>query len=1104
MATEALTDFPAQLETLFHQGALGRLTDGELLGRFLDGNAQGAEAAFATLVERHAPMVMRVCRGALTIHDAEDAAQAVFLVLARRARSLRRGGSAASWLYGVARRVAARARRDAARRLKHERRRAEMAASHTQAPGLSDSGEGIYDEIDALPEIYRSAIVLCYLEGLSHEQAARSIGCPLRTLQSRLLRARERLRSRLARRGVSLPAALPPLANAVPPSAAWVKATAGAARVFAAGQSPLATAGASAASVSLARLTLRAAVHVPGLIAGAILAAGFALVVVTAARDGGKTDPPPALPQAGPPAIAAPSDRDPKNRTLVLQVVDRASRAPIEGAEVQVQTETGARAGLGGDPALFARSATDRDGRYTIEFPPALPVEIYVTARKRGYADRGYAPFAVPGGKAIPRSHTIEMERGVAIGGVVKDRRGGPIAGASVLITARAGVELSPDYSYLRDVRVTTDPQGRWRFGEMPTGWTMVYLQVTHPDYVPSRMLRDFRQPGDLLLKAKKAESILEEGLPLAGTVVDDRGRPIAGASVGLGADRRIRDRSFPSVATDAAGRFRFDHIPGGMQTITAQAPGRAPELVEVFVAPGLKPVEFRLGPGHSIRGRVVDRLGKPLDGVTVQAMDWKKRLSLDWTTTTDAEGRFKWDSAPAEPVSLTLTRPGNVMIGQREFQPDRGEATVTMYPPLRVRGTVTDAETGRPIERFTLVHGNYYQHSNQAGVLRNVNWERGGPWNEYTGGSFEVEFAYAPVAAVALRVEAQGYSPATSSPFRLEAGDVTFDARLERGDGPSGVVHGPDGRPLAGAVVVLSTRSLQAQIYNGKFHEAAYPRVVTGSDGRFLFPAQVERFRVFVDHESGFAEVDGQQLAGAAPLVVRPWGRVVGIVKTGDRPIAGVPVRLSEAVPATWGPNEGPPITQAQELTTDARGRYAFEHVIPARLRVSRMFTSERSSSSTATATLSSVTVAVKSGPTTFVDLGGTGRTVVGRFKVPAGVRADALFPLHGQTLTSVRQGPPDPANPGAGEQAADPAPETSFDTNVRPDGRFRIEDVPPGKYRLSGQVYEPGLNATRSFGPPLASVDIEIVVPEVPGGRTETPLDVGTIELQPIKPRG
>jgi hypothetical protein len=125
--------------------------------------------------------------------------------------------------------------------------------------------------------------------------------------------------------------------------------------------------------------------------------------------------------------------------------------------------------------------------------------------------------------------------------------------------------------------------------------------------------------------------------------------------------------------------------------------------------------------------------------------MNWNGHSSLDWTTKTDALGRFTWDSAPGEPVLLTMTRPGYTMVGQREFQADKGEKNVTMYPPLRVRGNVTDARTGQPIERFTVVHGNYYRSSNQDGALRNVNWERSGPSADFTGGKYESEYSHPP-----------------------------------------------------------------------------------------------------------------------------------------------------------------------------------------------------------------------------------------------------------------------------------------------------------------------------------------------------------------------
>ena len=276
-----------------------------------------------------------------------------------------------------------------------------------------------------------------------------------------------------------------------------------------------------------------------------------------------------------------------------------------------------------------------------------------------------------------------------------------------------------------------------------------------------------------------------------------------------------------------------------------------------MVIAQDMKPVVFRLGPGHTLRGRVVNRQGKPLDEVTIQAMNWNGHSSLDWTTRTDAEGRFHWNSAPPDPVLLTLTRPGYVMVGQREFKSGPDETRVTMFPPLRLRGRVVDAQTGQRVLRFTVVYGTYDRFANRDGQLRNVNWERVGPTGDFIGGQYEVEYAHPVVVALALRIEAEGYLPVTSQPYRLDSGDVAFDARLTPGSGPAGIVHGYDGRPLAGATVILSTRSTRAQLYNGKFHEGGYPQVVTGPEGRFSLPPQTEPYRVFVDHVQGFAEVD-------------------------------------------------------------------------------------------------------------------------------------------------------------------------------------------------------------------------------------------------------
>ena len=200
------------LSVLFESGTAIGLSDHELVKRFAARRGeqdQVAEAAFTALVSKHGPMVFQVCRAVLgNRHEAEDAFQATFLVLASRARSIRSGDSVGSWLYGVALRVASRARSRATRRKHHERRRAEMTEEqihHTNASPLLDGdlARVLHEEIAHLPEKFRAAVVFCYLEGLTHEMAACELGCPVGTIRSRLATARDRLKRRLTRRGIA-------------------------------------------------------------------------------------------------------------------------------------------------------------------------------------------------------------------------------------------------------------------------------------------------------------------------------------------------------------------------------------------------------------------------------------------------------------------------------------------------------------------------------------------------------------------------------------------------------------------------------------------------------------------------------------------------------------------------------------------------------------------------------------------------------------------------------------------------------------------------------------------------------------------------------------
>jgi HlyD family secretion protein len=205
--------------TLFELGAVGGLDDGQLMEHFLAGGGRAAECAFSSIVERHGPMVLRVCRSILSdFHAAQDAFQATFFILARKARSLRVHGSLGPWLHQVAFRVAQCTRASATRRRRHEAKAAsERPISSTDRPEVDDFPL-LHAEVNSLPERFKAVIVLCYLEGLTHSQAARQLGWPVGTVQSRLDRGRRRLRDRLERRGLAPDCASLTLAAGTGPS----------------------------------------------------------------------------------------------------------------------------------------------------------------------------------------------------------------------------------------------------------------------------------------------------------------------------------------------------------------------------------------------------------------------------------------------------------------------------------------------------------------------------------------------------------------------------------------------------------------------------------------------------------------------------------------------------------------------------------------------------------------------------------------------------------------------------------------------------------------------------------------------------------------------
>ena len=374
-----------QIESLFDGGSVTGLSDRQLLERFTTRRDDAGEVAFAALVARHGPMVLVVCQDLLgDRHHAEDAFQAVFLVLARKAGSIREPDLLGNWLYGVALRTAHCARLRLARRRRNEEA---LSTSPTDPAVPADrpvlareQAEALHVEIDRLPDAFRLPLVLCYFEGLTVHEAARRLRCSHGTVRSRIARARDKLRRGLTRRGVVLPAAALTAVFDSKDASASVSSplcdiTTRAALKFAAGQA------ATPSAAALAREVLRSM-----LIRKLKLTALALLFLGTVATGAGYLTPAPAMkdepkkaPVGASSKVAAKTDdatpKPPLGRMFVVGRVLDPQGKPVPGATIMVH----ARNLTPGRPSIhFPSSAklvplgdarADGSGRFRIDTP---------------------------------------------------------------------------------------------------------------------------------------------------------------------------------------------------------------------------------------------------------------------------------------------------------------------------------------------------------------------------------------------------------------------------------------------------------------------------------------------------------------------------------------------------------------------------------------------------------------------------------------------------------------------------------------------------------------------------------------------------------------
>ncbi len=885
------------------------LSDSELLRRFCAGRE---ETAFAALMQRHGRMVWGVCRDVLHHdHDAEDAFQATFLVLARQAGTIRTGEAVAGWLHVTARRIALAARRAATTRRIHEQRGKSMPPDKPlPEEALREALGMLDDEVQGLPERQRAVFVLCCLEGKGREEAALQLGWKAGTVASTLARARQRLKRRLALRGVTLTSALCAAGLARQAKAAvpalLAKSTLRAALAYAAGDGAVTvSATVFALAQGVTRTMMKTLKTATALLLTLALAAGVAALTYqkVAARSAE------ALPAKGPPpqaaapeaTVAAPEAKAAEPLELNGRVLGPDGK-PVAGAKLFVVTRETKRENLA------VRATTGADGRFHVLVAPAdLDQDARLVATS---ADHG--PDWVELGKADrPGELTLRLVKDdVPIDGRVLDLEGRPLAGVALAVISLEKRTEDGDLEPWIDVwtprargkvvkelpmtsigptalglpaTVKTAPDGTFRltgFGRERV--VRLAIRDQNLEYVDLSVLTT-RTVVDSALKAHGIygptfKHLAVPSRPIVGIVRDKRtGKPLAGIPVRCSANRENfkHVRSIPEAraTTDDKGQYRL--VGMGKHEHYALHAGAAPyfrqDRFSVTDAPGLEPltVDFDLDQGIVVRGLLTDKVtGKPIRARVSSAPLVSNPNRKDFANPFD-------NVTVAEDGSYTLVAlpgPGLLFVVAEE---------ANRY----ARTEVTDDEAlRRDLVAFDRRH---------------------------TPGRFHA----------VVRI----------NPSEKDAQPTACDITLEPGVTRTGTVVGLDGKPLAG--VLAEGLSPIDQSRDQPFKLATATFTATG------LSRQSPRPLFFFHPQTRLSKLIWVKADEAGPLTVRldPPGTMTGrVVDAAGRPLAGLQLYLSfhdvvlnKQIPFEFLEHNSP-LSTDNEVTTDAQGRFRVEGLIP------------------------------------------------------------------------------------------------------------------------------------------------------------------------------